>query len=747
MSGYFKQQVSEDIFKTKYCLHDGDTDWDKVSFHIAEEVAMAEKHKNRTKWQDIFYQEIVSGRFIPGGRILANARIYSPMKNYSNCFTIGIDDDMESIFNSLTEDALISKAGGGVGFNVSKIRPKGSPLSTGGTSSGPMSFLEIFNTSASTIKTGGGRRSAHICIMDVSHPDIEEFITYKQGDGNKRLTNFNISVGITDAFMEAVELDKDWNLVYGGKVYKTIKAKDLYNLMTSHAYTHNEPGVYFIDTANKFNNGWWAFDLNQVNPCGEITMPEYSLCDLGSINLTQFVINPFTKSAHFDYHAFSETCKIGVRFLDNVLDRTTYPLPKIEKISKQWRRIGLGITGLADTMVMLNYTYGKQDSLIFAEDVSQTLERSSYMASVDLAREKGKFPACDKAQLAKSRFVRRMDANMQYKIRKYGLRNIGLNTVAPTGTTSLSIGNNCSSGIEPIFSLEYNRTIRNSDNEGTRQEKVMDYAWLLYNQLKNDDVDVVGNPPFVTTKDVDGVDAIKVQAMMQKNIDHSISKTHSLKPGTTLEEYQELFRYAWLRALKGFTTFNPDGSMKGILEYSDQPKKVVGNHAEKRPKTLPCDIYYTSVGKENFLVLIGKREDGTPYEIFVTTMEGRSFDTAKMSTGGIDKVKKGCYNLIINDTIIIEDISKEFDSTLGTLSRFISMSLRHNVPLQFIVEQLHKGNGFASFEKVVGRILKKYIPAQEKVLTSVTCPECGADLMYVEGCKKCSKLCGWELCS
>jgi len=742
----FQQQISEDLFKQKYCLHEQDVGWADVAHGVAQEIAMAEKRKNRKKWEDIFYKEISSGRFIPGGRILANARVDSPMKNYSNCFTIGIEDDMEDIYNALKEDALISKVGGGVGFNISKLRPEGSALSIGGIASGPISFLEIFNQSAKTIMTGGFRRSAHIAVLNVDHPDIEKFITYKQGDKSNRLTQFNISVGVTEDFMNAVTLDKTWDLVFNGKVYKTVSAKYLFDLITENSYTHNEPGIYFIDEANRYNNGKHAFNMNQINPCGEITMGPYSLCDLGAINLTRFVKNPFVLDSMFDWAGFRRAVSIGVRFLDNVLDRTKYPLQKIKDMSMQWRRIGLGITGLGDMFAMMGMKYGDPRSIALSLELSGVLKTCSYTASANLAKEKGKLPAWDK-QILDTPFVSNLPKDCFAIVKKYGLRNIGLNTIAPTGTTALTIGNNCSSGIEPIFALEYTRNIR-TDGDDVRIEKVEDYAWWNFNILNDKKlVDPEWTKYFVTTKDINGKNAISIQAAWQRNIDHSISKTHNLAPGTTLEEYQELLRSAHTRGLKGFTSFNPEGSMKGILEYNDKLQVPHGNNAEKRLKEMPCDIYFATVKKEKFLVLVGMNKDDSPYEIFVTTMQGRSFNIDKNVKGAIDKVRKGHYNLIINDNIVIEDISREFDSTLGTLSRFISMSIRHNVPLQFIVEQLHKGNGFASFEKVVGRILKKYIPTQEKVMSSDKCPVCGSDLMYVEGCKKCASLCGWEACS
>ncbi len=305
--GYFKQKVSKEIFEKKYCLH-GETHPEEVFFGVAKEISNAETtEEKKAEWEKKFYDEMSSGRLIPAGRILANARPDSPMKNFNNCFTIALDEDnIAGIYESLKEDALISKTGGGVGFNCSKIRYKDAPISSGGTSSGVISFLKVFDASAKVIHTGGGRRAAHIAILNVDHPDIEEFITCKQSDDT--LSQFNISVGITDDFMRAVENDIDWDLMFEGEIIKTVKARYLYDLMMQNAFMNNEPGVLFLDTVERYNNGYWAFNVDRVNPCGEICMPSYSLCCLSAINLTKFVKNPFTDEAYFDFDEFEKNC-------------------------------------------------------------------------------------------------------------------------------------------------------------------------------------------------------------------------------------------------------------------------------------------------------------------------------------------------------------------------------------------------------------------------------------------------------
>ncbi|RLD63992.1 MAG: adenosylcobalamin-dependent ribonucleoside-diphosphate reductase [Bacteroidetes bacterium] len=744
------QSISGEIFKKKYMINGEETE-DEVFRGVAKEIARVEPTEQlKEKWENKFYEAISTTKLIPAGRILANARPDARMPFYNNCYTISVEDSIESIYNSLREDALISRTGGGVGLNFSKLRPKDAGLSTGGVSSGVISFMKVFNESAKVIQTGGSRRAAHIGILNVDHPEIEDFILAKRGDENKALTQFNISVGITDKFMNAVKADADWDLIWEGTVYKTIKAKYLYKLMTMNAFTHNEPGILNLDTVNRMNNGAYGFQIFEVNPCGEIVMPPYSLCCLSALNLTQFVVNAFTSDAFFDIDEFKKYVEVGIRFLDNVLDATEYPLDKILDMSKQWRRIGLGFTGLGNVFSMLRMSYGSEESKVLSELIGKVLRNKSYKTSALLAEEKGAFPACINEELIKSPFIKELPKKLQAIIKTHGLRNIAMNTVAPTGTTSLSIGQNCSSGIEPAFNLSYVRNIRTGKSDETKSETVYDYAWLKYLEyLEKNGFEFTGDAPefFKTTFNIDVYDAMDIQIIFQKYIDHSISKTLNLPYGTTYEEYKNLFEHAYDNGLKGFTTFNPEGSMKGILEID---KKIeVERTTPKRPKDLPCDVHELTYKGDKYILLVGKYNN-TPYEIFVTKNVDKEFDFDKNKSGIIRKSGRGKYSLIVEngkDKTYIEDIVSSFDSVYGTLGRFISMSIRHNVSLQFIVEQLNKDKNFMGFERTVSRVLKKYIKEGEEVKTSHDCPECGNDnLIYQEGCLACPD-CGWSKCS
>ena len=740
--GYFRQPLSEEIFKKKYCLH-GETSPEDVFYKVAEEISSVEKTPElREQWKQNFYTTLKKGELIPAGRILANARPDSPMKHYNNCFTIDVEDSIEGIFESLKEDAIIGSVGGGVGFDISNLRPAGSPLSKGGESSGVISFLKVFDQSAQTIMTGGARRSAHIAILRIDHPEVVEFITCKQGEDNNVLTQFNISVAITDDFITAVEEDADWDLIFDGKVYKTIKARWLWDLVAKNAYEHNEPGIFNVDHVERHNNGSYAFRMDRCNPCAELPMPPYSLCCLSAINLTKFVMHPFSHQAFFDFKSFGETVGVGVRFLDNVLDATSYPLEKIEELSKRWRRIGLGFTGLGNTFTMLGMSYGSPDSKVFSERVASQLMVDSYNASIDLAIEKGSFPDCNISKLLNSGIIKEtLPEHVRKRIDKHGLRNIGLNTIAPTGTTSLSLGQNCSSGIEPTFSLAYDRNVRTGRGDETIKERIYDYAYILYKEEFGEDAKIPSY--FSTTLDIDVEAGLEIQAIFQKYIDHSISKTHNLKPGTTFEEYKDLFMKAYKAGVKGFTTFNPEGSMKGVLEHSSS-KKEEKRIAPKRPYALGCEIHHISSKGEKFMVLVGLL-DGTAYEVFVA----HPIDGFKDRTGGIVKAKKGHYKLLNNGgEVVIENLGKGAEKQYGFFTRILSSILRHQntaMPLQFTVDAIAKDDDFTSFSRGMARVLKKYIPEEEEVLTSAKCPECGEVLTYIDGCKTCMA-CRWSKC-
>ena len=753
---FWRQALSKELFDRRYGGPGGTVE--KIAEEIASLAASSEKGRKKEIYREKFCGLLLERKLIPAGRIWSNARDSSTVKNFSNCFTIDVEDRLDRIFDALKEDALIGKAGGGVGFDISGLRPRGEPISKGGRSSGAVSFLKIFNESAKVIQTGGDRRSAHIALLRIDHPDIFEFISAKKGDENRELTQFNISVKIPDSFIAAAEAGADWDLVFEGKKFRTVKAEDLFNTLMEHAFRHNEPGVFFEDTVERYNNGWWALKMDRVNPCGEIVMPAYASCLLSHLFLPAYVKNPFTGKAEFDFAGFERDAGLSVRFLDDLIDRQEFPLKKIETTARDWRRVGLGLTGLADAFAMMGLCYGDRASKILSCRIGKSLRDASYSSSLELAGEKGPFPKCDRKKLSESGFLRKFPDSFRAVVKKSGLRNIGLNTIAPTGTVSLTVGGNCSSGIEPIYSLSFERVIRTGSGDETRKERVFNGAWLDYldsRGLKDDrGVDVPG--VFRRTVDsgtIDIRDEIDIQALFQRYIDHSISKTLTIPRGAALEDYKKIFFRAYRKGVKGFTSFNPAGSMSGLFSPAgrtgDEKRPGAERITPKRPAELACDVHEISVNGNSCLILVGVHE-GQPYEIFAADNSERKISVKDWPRGSVRKNAAGRYDLVAkngSEKILIEDLSGTVGANAyGTLARLISMSLRHRVPVQFIVDQLMKDAHFISFERAVARILEKYIPEGEPVLSNRTCPQCGGGrLIYSESCLKCAD-CHWSSC-
>lgn len=743
-----EQPFCKNIFATKYMIN-GEKTSDEVFRGAARVMASVEKTKRkRLFWEEVYYQAMVQRKFIPGGRILANARPHSKLNNYGNCYVIGINDSLQDIYRALNDDATISAAGGGVGFNVSNLRPRDASISRGGESSGPLSFLDVFDASAKTIRNGGGRRSAHIAIMDVSHPDIEEFITYKQGDHNKKLTSFNISVGISQEFIDAWKNDTDWNLTFGGKVYKTVRARELMEKLARHAFFYNEPGLLFYPAVDKRNFGYYIEQIGNIrstNPCGEIPLPIYGICNLSAINLSQLVIDPFSETAEFDWNQFEYLVGVAVRFSDNVIDAMEYPLPQIEDLQKKTRRIGLGITGLADAFAMLGMQYGSDQSVNFTETLSYLLRQYSVRASTILAKEKGRYKLFDYNKYIKTPFWDTISAENQKLIKKHGMRNIALNTTAPTGTTSIAVGMNCSSGVEPIFSIEYERTVRVGEEGETTTEVIYDYAALLARSLGKE-----FNAK--TIESIDPHDAMRVQAALQKYLDNSISKTYNLPKNYTYEEYEKLLFAAFDSGLVGFTSFNPNGHLAPVLATRKEAEAPIESSSQrlapKRPKELPCDIHTITSKGQKYLFLIGLLDD-QPYEVFATEYNGDLSDVRKYSKGLIRKLKRGHYQLVVQngeESVIIDNISQIFNSDYEAVNRLMSLLLRHGgIPLHFLVDQLGKAGHFGTWGKTIAMLLKKYIK-DGTVVGGHVCPNCGSeDLIYQEGCLTC-RSCGHSKC-
>ena len=527
----------------------GESFRDKVH-RISQALSDTEEHRLALK--DILGNQ----RFLPAGRI-QNAVGATRSTTAFNCFVSGtIEDSFDDIFDKVKEAGQTMRMGGGIGYDFSRLRPKGDRIkSLDSTSSGPISFMGVFNEACKTIVSAGHRRGAMMGVMRVDHPDIEEFILAKQNDN--ALTNFNVSVGVTDDFMLAVEEDGDFDLVFEGEVYETIKARVLWDKIMRSTWDYAEPGVLFLDTMNRKNNLWYCETLEATNPCAEQSLPPYGACLLGSFNLVKY-----TKLHQgFDYEALRRDIPPVVRAVDNVIDQTDYPLEKQKQEAINKRRMGLGVTGLANAGAMLGYDYGSPDFLLFAETVLKTIRDSAYWSSVELAIEKGAFPAFDWEEHSQGQFIQTLPEDLQSAIKTHGIRNSHLTSIAPTGTISI-VADNVSSGIEPPFLLEYTRDVFNPDGSKST-ELVQDYAYREYG--------IEG----VTADKVSPTDHVKVLTTVSKYVDSAVSKTCNVPSDCDYEEFKGLYIQAWEGGASGCTTYRP-AKRKGILNaVEEKPEEIV----------------------------------------------------------------------------------------------------------------------------------------------------------------------------
>ena len=526
------------------------------------------------------YGIVLDMRFLGGGR--TQAAIGSPRKVTAfNCFVSGtIEDSMDSIMEKAAESAQTMRLGGGIGYDFSTLRPRGDNIvSLDSRSSGPISFMAIFDAICHTISSAGHRRGAQMGVLRVDHPDIEEFIRAKQNEDNLRA--FNISVGVTDAFMVAVEDDADFDLVFEGRVHKTIRAKALYEEMMRSTWDWAEPGILYIDRINEMNNLWYCEDIVATNPCGEQPLPPYGACLLGSYNLVKYVVERADETSDkglthyvFDYEKLAKDIPPVVRAMDNIHDNTTFPLEAQAKESADKRRMGLGYTGLANAGEIMGMPYGSPEFLAWTDKIGEFLRDEIYSASVDLAKEKGAFPLFDAEQYLQGKFIRTLPRGLRQRIRKYGIRNSHLISIAPTGTISLS-ADNISSGIEPVFSHYYDRTIQTFD--GPIVERVSDYAYREHN--------IKGK----TSSECTAQEHLSVLTTAQKYVDSACSKTINIDPATDWEAFKQIYMTAWKEGAKGCTTFNPNGKRFGILNEVKEDEKVEACYIDPNTGNKTCE--------------------------------------------------------------------------------------------------------------------------------------------------------------
>ena len=581
------QPISLDVLEEKY-LKPGETGIDDLYRRVARALASVEKEPIRAEWEAKFLDNLYAGA-IGAGRIMSAAGT-DIQATLINCFVQpvgdciqGFDDEgFPGIYEALREAAETMRRGGGVGYDFSRIRPRGARVKvTASVASGPCSYINVFDQSCATVESAGARRGAQMGVLRIDHPDVREFITAKRTPG--RWNNFNVSVAVPDAFMDAVLADAPWDLVHRAQpgpdqlargarqrddglwVYETVRARELWDVIMRSAYDFAEPGILFIDAIGRDNNLRAIENIEATNPCGEQPLPPYGCCDLGPVILTGFVRHPFGVGGDpvFDFAAFERTVALQVRALDNVLDLTYWPLPEQRAEAQAKRRIGVGFTGLGDALILLKLRYDSEAGVAMAARIAECMRDAAYRASVELAKEKGAFPKLDvNSYLASGTFASRLPADIQQGIRAHGIRNSHLLSIAPTGTVSLAFADNASNGIEPAFSWTYTRKKREADG-GTREHEVSDHAWRLWRALGGE---VQALPPYFVSALEMGVDGhLGMMAAVQPFIDTSISKTVNVPAAYPFDDFKDLYLKAWSGGLKGLATYRPNDILGAVL--------------------------------------------------------------------------------------------------------------------------------------------------------------------------------------
>jgi ribonucleoside-diphosphate reductase alpha chain len=566
--------ISRHVWETKY-RHAHERSITDSWRRIARALAAVEPN-DPVGWEARFLRILQDFKFLPGGRIQAGAGTARNVTLF-NCFVMGlIEDSIPGIFKALQEGAVTMQQGGGIGLDFSTLRPRGTLAKSAGTiASGPVSFMQIWEAMCGTILSTGARRGAMMATLRCDHPDIEEFIAAKQQPG--QLRRFNLSIQVTDAFVAAVRSDAEWPLVYPGAVFdgdgetvlrewpgearavscrviRRVRARQLWDRILQATYDYSEPGVLFIDRINQLNNLWYRERITATNPCGEIPLPPYGACDLGSLNLTCFVRSPFTPEARIDFDSLADTAQIAVRLLDNVIDASRFPLPEQAENAHRSRRIGLGITGLADALLMLGLTYGSDRSISLAAEIMRCICHAAYRASIALANEKAGFPDFEREKYLQSPFIQSLPQDIQQGVSEYGIRNSHLIAIAPTGTISL-LGGNVSSGLEPIFAASYKRKVL-VEHGAAKDFMLTDYALRRWRESSSWGKGLPSG--FVTASELPVRTHVAMQAALQPFVDNSISKTINVPANCHFSEFKQIYDLAYDQGLKGCTTFRPN---------------------------------------------------------------------------------------------------------------------------------------------------------------------------------------------
>ncbi|MEY4984139.1 MAG: hypothetical protein RIR62_2405 [Pseudomonadota bacterium] len=757
----FAAPIAEQIWDMKYRLKEADgTPVDGTVEDTWRRIArsLAEVEKDPAKWEARFYDALDGFKYLPAGRITAGAGTGRSVTLF-NCFVMGtVPDNMGGIFDALKEAALTMQQGGGIGYDFSTIRPRGAEVKgVAADASGPLSFMDVWDAMCRTIMSAGSRRGAMMATMRCDHPDVEAFIEAKKDPA--RLRMFNLSVLVTDAFMDAVKADGPWELVFDGKVYKTVQARDLWNRIMRNTYDFAEPGVIFIDRINAMNNLAYCETIAATNPCGEQPLPPYGACLLGSINMATLVTGAFTPAARMDEAALDDLVRVAVRMMDNVVDASRFPLPQQAEEARNKRRIGLGVTGLADALLMLGLRYGSEAAARQTEAWMHAIARSSYLASVDLAKEKGAFPLFDAEKYLASGSLRHMDDDVKDAIRTHGIRNALLTSIAPTGTISLYAGN-VSSGIEPVFAYAYTRKVLQKDGSRT-EEEVVDYAVRLWRE-KNGDAPLPDY--FVNAQTLPPLDHVRMQAAAQKWIDSSISKTINCPEDISFDDFKEVYMAAWDQGCKGCTTYRPNDVTGSVLSVSEKSDKTPSEApATVRPAQDGAEVVYLSEpldrpaalegatyklkwpGSEhalyitvNDIVIAGHRR---PFEVFINSKNMEHFAWTVALTRMVSAVFRRGGDI----SFVVEELKAVFDPRGGAWmdGRYIPSILaaiggvieRHLIEIGFIA-----GEGLGLKSDPQAEVVAIGAPKGK------ACSSCGSyDMRMVEGCMTCAS-CGYSKC-
>ncbi len=766
----FSAPIAETIWDMKYRLKDADgTPVDATVEDTWRRIAraLAEVEDDREIWEDRFYEALYDFRFLPAGRIIAGAGTGRTVTLF-NCFVMGtIPDSLEGIFQMLKEAALTMQQGGGIGYDFSTIRPKGAPVhGVAADASGPLSFMDVWDAMCRTIMSAGSRRGAMMATMRCDHPDIDAFIAAKSDPA--RLRMFNLSVLVTDAFMAAVKADAPWDLVFDGKVYRTVQARELWDRIMRSTYDYAEPGVIFIDRINQMNNLAYCEAIAATNPCGEQPLPPYGACLLGSINLARLVRDPFEVDASLDEVALDDLVRVAVRMMDNTVDASRFPLPQQEAEATAKRRIGLGVTGLADALLMVGLRYGSEEAADATDRWLRLVARAAYLASVDLAKEKGAFPLFDAEKFLASGTMEGMDEDVRQAVAVHGIRNALLTSIAPTGTISLYAGN-VSSGIEPVFAYSYTRKVLQKD--GTRtEEEVVDYAVRLWRD-KYGEIDLPDH--FVNAQTLAPMDHVRMQAAAQRWVDSSISKTINCPADISFEDFKDVYLEAYETGCKGCTTYRPNAVTGSVLSVAEEKPKAATEPAAEPAPARPAPERAEPVARGVVVPLADPLDrpqvlDGNTYKLKWPDSEHAIYITINdIEVNG----RRRPFEIFINSK------NMEHFSWTVALTRMISAVFRRGGDVSFVVEELKavfdprggawmQGKYIPSILAAIGGVIEEHMVAigfiggaglglksdpHGEVSGLVAprgraCPSCGSyEMRMVEGCATCAT-CGFSKC-